>query len=152
MAYDSDDEEEDDSRTKPEELKKTHYIHREFTEITLNPRWKAGEKKEGGSVFYLPLPCPKKIILNEAALSGDAGLLSESISDFSYTNDFTSGPSMRSAEEKDGLYSRACRSLLEHWGQGLVKIQIVDGERFNEDIFMGEVNALYACQHQHQYC
>jgi hypothetical protein len=144
VAYDSDDEEEDDPRTRPEELKKTHYIHREFSEITLNPRWKACEKKEGGggSIFFLPLPCPKKIILSEAALSGDAGLVTESISDFSYTNEFTNGPGVRSAEEKDGLYNRACRGLLEHWGQGLVKIQIVDGERFNEDIFMGEVRAL----------
>lgn len=141
VTYDSDDDEEDETRTRPEELKKTHYIHREFEEITLNPRWKGSEKKEGGSVFYLPLPCPRKIILNEASPPGDTGMVTESISDFNYTNDFTSSSSMRSTEEREGMYNRACRGLLEHWGQGLVKIQIVDGERFNEDIFMGEVRA-----------
>lgn len=83
--------------------------------------------------------------MSEAALAGDAGLVSESISDFSYTNEFTNAPSIRSVEEKDGMYSRACRGLLEHWGQGLVKIQIVDGERFNEDIFMGEVSLTSVC-------
>ena len=36
-------------------------------------------------------------------------------------------------------YQRTCKALMDYWGQGCVKIQVVDGERFNEDIFLGEV-------------
>ena len=158
IAYDSDDEEDDDasaSRCKPEELKKTHYTHREFDEVTLNPRWKDSSGKAGGCQFYLPLPCPKRVLLSEASLH--VPLTAESISDFSFKNGSSSSSSSsssiaevqsnnnssssddRAMQEKDGFHGRACRCLLDHWSQGVVVIRVVDGERFNEEIFMGEV-------------
>jgi hypothetical protein len=36
-------------------------------------------------------------------------------------------------------YESTCRSHFKWWGCGAVKIEIVDIDRFNEDIFMGEV-------------
>ncbi len=30
--------------------------------------------------------------------------------------------------------------LLNFWGDGQIKIQIIDGDRFNQDIFLGEVS------------
>lgn len=156
IAYDSDDEEDDDasaSRSKPEELKKMHYTHKEFDEVTLNPRWKDSSGKAGGCQFYLPLPCPKRVLLSESSLH--VPLTTESISDFSFKNGSSSSGSSsiaevqsnnssssgddRAMQERDGYHGRACRCLLDHWSQGVVVIRVVDGERFNEEIFMGEV-------------
>jgi hypothetical protein len=89
-------------------------------------------------------------------------LTTESISDFSFKNGSSrssSSSSRNNAEgqnnnnssvgddravqererERDGYHGRACRCLLDHWSQGIVVIRVVDGERFNEEIFMGEV-------------
>ena len=164
VAYDSDDEDDDDSspsRCKPEELKKTHYTHREFDEVTLNPRWKDSSGKAGGCQFYLPLPCPRRVLLSEASLH--VPLTTESISDFSFKNGSSSSSSSSSSSnvgegqtnnnssvgddravqererEREGYHGRACRCLLDHWSQGVIVIRVVDGERFNEEIFMGEV-------------
>lgn len=124
-----------------EELKRIHHISKEYSEVTLNPRWKDSDKRDGGSTFYLPLPCPKKVILSDR--SANDVLVSESISDFSFSMD-TESSHLNSLslmeKEREASYQRACKALLSHWGQGLVKIQIIDGERFNEDIFLGEVN------------
>lgn len=33
--------------------------------------------------------------------------------------------------------------LNDYWSHGYVKIEVIDGERFHEDIFLGEVNLYY---------
>ena len=137
---DSDDED-DEPYGRPEELKRIHHISKEYSEVTLNPHWKDSEKKDAGSTFYLPLPCPKKVILSDR--SANDVMVSESISDFSFSVDTESSSNLNGLsameKERESSYQRACKALLAHWGQGLVKIQIIDGERFNEDIFLGEV-------------
>lgn len=139
-VMDSDDED-DEPYSRSEELKRIHHISKEYSDVTLNPRWKDSEKKDGGSTFYLPLPCPKKVILSDR--SANDVIVSESISDFSFSVDTESSSNLNGMstmeKERDLSYQRACKALLAHWGQGLVKIQIIDGERFNEDIFLGEV-------------
>lgn len=39
-------------------------------------------------------------------------------------------------------YEEQCEELLKYWSGGSISIQIVDGERFNEEIFLGEVTLL----------
>ena len=34
-----------------------------------------------------------------------------------------------------------CKGLLNSWGDGLIKVEVLDGDRFNEEIFLGEVSA-----------
>jgi hypothetical protein len=40
-------------------------------------------------------------------------------------------------------HEKQCRALLNWCGDGEVKIQVIDGERFNEEIFLGEVPSSY---------
>ena len=57
-------------------------------------------------------------------------------------NDNTNKYSNKNNNDEDNnveVYNKTCKALLDYWGQGCIKIQIIDGERFNEDIFMGEV-------------
>ena len=87
---------------------------RDFTITTLNPRW--------NSTFYLPLSCPRQIV--QAALDEcvETGI------------DITS--------HSDALLSKVNKALVEWWSSGFISIQVIDGERFNEDIFLGEVTLL----------
>ena len=85
VIYDSDDSSEEEIliKQKNEELKKSFYCHREYEEVTLNPKWT--NKVEGrdmvrNGVFYLPLPCPKKILFS--SLENDPNSVNNSIYDF----------------------------------------------------------------------
>jgi hypothetical protein len=31
------------------------------------------------------------------------------------------------------------KALMNWWGEGFIKVAVVDGDRFNQDIFLGEV-------------
>jgi hypothetical protein len=146
-TMDSEDED-DEPYCRSEELKRIHHISKEYSEVTLNPRFKDSEKKDGSSTFYLPLPCPRKVILSDRG-ANDV-LVSESISDFSFSMDTENSNfhGLSAVEkERESSYQTACKALLSHWGQGLVKIQIIDGERFNEDIFLGEVKPTFLFCH-----
>ena len=170
VIYDSDDSNEENNliKQKNDELKKSFYCHREFEEITLNPKWT--NKVEGrdmvrNGVFYIPLPCPKKILfsstenipnsVNNSTCDVDTikNVDSENFvnnNNNNNNNNINSENNGNNGIEKekeninininDGQYNKACKSLLEYWSLGIIKIQIVDGERFNEDIFMGEVS------------
>ena len=205
VIYDSDDSSEENNviKQKNEELKKSFYCHREFEEITLNPKWT--NKVEGrdmvrNGVFYIPLPCPKKILFsssenvpnsvnnstcdvdtvknvnsenfvynNESNNNNDDNNKNKNNSNNNYNNnesninnnnnnnsnnnnnnnnnvnsDNNGNNGLEKEKENininDGPYNKACKSLLEYWSLGIIKIQVVDGERFNEDIFLGEVS------------
>ena len=174
MIYESEDSSDDETsiKQKNDDLKKSFYCHREYDDVTLNPKWT--KKIEGkdiirNGVFYLPLPCPKKIILSSSEnvphnvnnSTADCDIIRSKKTAYDY-NDINDNNDdnrhndkenkkekvkemepeieMGKEKEKEDQYNRACKSLLEFWGQGSIKIQIVDGERFNEDIFMGEVS------------
>ena len=87
---------------------------RDFTVTTLNPRW--------NSTFYLPLSCPRQVI---------QGALDECVE---------SGIDI--ANPNDVVVSKVNKALVDWWSSGFISIQVIDGERFNEDIFLGEVTLL----------
>ena len=64
--------------------------------------------------FSLPLPCPRGVL--QAAVDG--------------------------AADTGAAYKAACDALLDFWASGFLSIQVVDGERFNQEIFLGEVTLL----------
>jgi hypothetical protein len=51
-------------------------------------------------------------------------------------------PCPKSVISSTQSYEEQCEELLKYWGSGNINIQIVDGERFNEEIFLGEVSLL----------
>ena len=151
------------------DLRKVHSTHRDFSELTLNPRWGSDTSTmdetdtEGGgdgaqwsddklqdrtvskelsgqgrAVFELSLPCPRKVMQRAAQQYHADKLVSVPSSTSSASS---SSRTFRSNGSGSGsaLYDHACNALLEYWSHGVIKIQIVDGERFNEDIFLGEV-------------
>lgn len=65
--------------------------------------------------FSLPLPCPRALL--QSAIDGA-------------NNDI------------NAAHKAACASLLDFWAGGYLSIQVVDGERFNQEIFLGEVTLL----------
>eukprot|EP01031_Cornospumella_fuschlensis_P025522 gene25522-30812_t len=42
----------------------------------------------------------------------------------------------------DSVYQEICSTWLDHWSLGQVEVEVLDRERFNEDIFMGYVRIL----------
>jgi hypothetical protein len=139
------DTDDDDDGDGPLQLKKVHYCHREYDEITLNPRW--CDDKNGGT-FHIPLPCPKKVILSavNTMRSSATVAISDLSTDIHVSTDYINGNSRVKKFEDEEIdrnnYNKACKALLDYWGQGCIKIHVVDGERFNEDIFLGEVTLL----------
>ncbi len=103
-----------------------HHISKDFEEVTQNPRW--------GSTFYLPLPCPKQL-LPQLSNAEKLNLLAD---------DTPLEDAGVIAGQIDGkqLLRRIdiCKGLLNWWGEGFIKIAVVDGERFNQEIFLGEVD------------
>ena len=87
--------------------------------MTLNPRW--------NTTFNIPLPCPKPLASRRP-----------SEADVSCS---TSSPEACSASDETSRGLAVCKEngLLNFWGDGQIKIQIIDGDRFNQDIFLGEV-------------
>lgn len=106
------------------DLRLSHKTGKDFEIITLNPQWDCS--------FYLPLPCPKSFIHNfiekEKIRNESSGL------DIDYNT----------IDAIDLIHSRLCKELLVWWSSAgsFIKIQVVDGERFNEDIFLGEISLL----------
>jgi hypothetical protein len=113
------------------DLRRVHSCHRNFAEVTLNPRFSSNGSNSGGT-FELPLPCPRRVV--QTAL-----LASKSVSSSSSSSSSSSpfAPATGAA-----AHDAACKALLDYWAQGHVKIHVVDGDRFNEDIFLGEVSLL----------
>jgi hypothetical protein len=70
-----------------------------------------------GETFHIPLPCPRNLILHTAA-SGNYG------------------------DNSEHTALDMSKALLSWWGEGYIKIAVVDGDRFNQDIFMGEATLL----------
>jgi hypothetical protein len=62
---------------------------------------------------YIPIPTPKSLYSKAACL-------------------YTAG----------NTCLNSCRELLNWWGRGVIKIEVLDTERFNTDIHLGEVNLL----------
>lgn len=98
------------------EMKRIHQTEKQYEQTTLNPRW--------GSSFYLFLPCPKQIFQR----------FIDEIPDFLIT--------IQDPMRKDEIYRRIRRELLDWWGAGSINITIVDGERFNDNVFLGETSLL----------
>ena len=98
------------------EMKKIHQAVRDFDETTLNPRW--------GSTFYLFLPSPKHI-------------LQTYIDEFPNILNVITDPN-----KKEEIFQRISKDLLNWWGDGYVNITVIDGERFNDNVFCGEATFL----------
>jgi hypothetical protein len=43
------------------DLRRVHSCHRNFAEVTLNPRF-SGSGSNSGGTFELPLPCPRRVV------------------------------------------------------------------------------------------
>ena len=98
------------------EMKKVHQAVRDFEETTLNPRW--------GSSFYLFLPSPKHILQSYIDECPD---ILEIIED---------------PIKKEEIAKRISKDLLNWWSNGYINISVIDGERFNDNVFLGEINFL----------
>ena len=118
------------------DLRRVQSCHRDFAEVTLNPRFNSSSNNNGGA-FELSLPCPRRVV--QKAL-----LASRSVSSSSTSSTSSSSPSpfLQSGAAAAAAHDAASKALLDYWAQGLLKIQVVDGDRFNEDIFLGEVSLL----------
>jgi hypothetical protein len=55
--------------------------------------------------------------------------------------------SLYSSSLSDHDYDVIVKAMLQHWSSGIVEIEVFDGERFNEEIFMGKVNLLLTSFH-----
>ena len=99
--------------------------------MTQNPRW--------GSTFYLPLPCYKHLLTPIDTLAAGDDVNSSWLL---HMNEESEEPGhMQQYNDDELLLKRIeiCKGLLNWWGEGYIKIAVVDGERFNEEIFLGEV-------------
>ena len=103
--------------TNPSGMKKATQISRDFTAVTLNPKW--------NSSFLLPLPFSKSVL--RAAVERQQIAATGPLSD------------------RD--YEVVVKALLQHWSGGMVELEVFDGERFNEEIFMGRVQLLLTSFH-----
>lgn len=88
---------------------------RDFTTVTLNPQW--------GAAFIINLPCPRNIVQSLA---------------------YNEARQVYHPDEplSDAAYDIISRNLLQWWALGTVNVEVFDGERFNEDIFMGHIDLL----------
>ena len=87
---------------------------KDYTVTTLNPQW--------GAHFTLTFPCPRTAV---QALAAD----------------------LKAPYDQDGCLTDAAfesirKALLQWWSQGVVNIEVFDGERFNQEIFMGQFDLL----------
>jgi hypothetical protein len=94
---------------------------KDYTTLTLNPKWNAS--------FSMTLPFSKTVLraaIERHQINTD-NLYSSSLSDHDY--------------------DVVVKAMLQHWSSGIVEIEVFDGERFNEEIFMGKVNLLMTSFH-----
>jgi hypothetical protein len=80
-------------------------------------------------------------LLDSAA--ADASSASPSLSSLSRRNTPLDSPDSQQRHKYD-------MDLISHrrwWSAGLVRIEVVDGDRFNDDIFMGEVFKFHVCNY-----
>ena len=98
-------------------------LSRDFTTATLHPRW--------DTTLHVPLPVPKSLLPTpelfvpasspakqrtpEVEAQGEAPLLAD---------------------------ARAYTALLDWWAGGVLRVEVVDGERFNSEIFLGQADLL----------
>jgi len=89
-------------------------LSRDFATYTLHPRW------DGDCVFHLSLPTPRTLLpTQELLFAADA-----------------------SPNKNKPLDVKACAALMDWWGGGVLRVEVVDGERFNSDINLGLVDIL----------
>lgn len=99
-------------------LKRIYHTAKDCEELTLNPVW--------NSSFILSLPFPKMMIKSMIENNQLPYLPLASVSD------------MQAVSLSDAEYESLCRVIMQHWSSGQVLIEVCDGERFNEEIFMGQ--------------
>ncbi len=101
----------------------------EFQDCTLNPSW--------DYYFRIPLPIMDSCFVNYSTPSkdGSRSLLSESRTFLDDSSD-----SLRRRK-----YDADCQTHFRWWSGGILKVEVVDGDRFNDDIFMGEVRRQAHC-------
>jgi len=44
--------------------------------------------------------------------------------------------------QDDEVYDKVCSNLLTNWADGIIRIEVLDGERFNTDVFLGSTSIL----------
>lgn len=84
--------------------------------MTLNPKWNAS--------FVVNLPFSKST-------------LRTAIERHQLQHTFNNAAGLSDAE-----YEIVCKAMLQYWSGGILEIEVYDGERFNEDIFMGKIQLL----------
>lgn len=132
-------------------LKKISHVVRDFEEMTFFPVWNAS--------FYLSLPMPRALL--RSVFENVAGVMfashpqsREDLEAISVCAQevlahekerIDSDPNLLdhvypvyAVQLSDTQYDIITRYLLHHWAAGNVLIEVLDGERFNEDIFMGQ--------------
>lgn len=92
-------------------LKKAYQGVRDFEEITLTPMW--------DTTFNISLPIPKT-------------MLKTIVDKYNFME-------QHDIELTESEYQAICRTVLDWWSDGNIVVEVFDGERFNEDIFMGQV-------------
>jgi hypothetical protein len=97
---------------------------RDYNVLTFNPKWNA--------TFNFSLPCAKPVL--KTYLDRHPSII----------DSMTSSSSLSLS---DSEYEGLCKALLLFWSNGMIDIEVYDGERFNEEIFMGKVTLLISSFH-----
>jgi hypothetical protein len=121
-------------------MKRVYHVTRDFNEVTLNPQW--------ATTFTIPLPCAKGLI-RHTPTNGDV-CKDTRRNQFEHENGVygdndDSYDRLRNSDavgDEDGSMRSRCKALMNYWAGGYIQVKVVDGERFNEDIFMGEFTVL----------
>eukprot|EP01034_Spumella_vulgaris_P029762 gene29762-36857_t len=115
------------------EMKKISHLIRDFETTTLNPHWNAS--------FTLSLPCTKQMVCSLLPPGRDVLLsaMSKSGNDVGGEEDELE-EIMGSLTDKEHHHLLTC--LLQWYASGTILIEVVDGERFNEEIFIGQTTVL----------
>jgi hypothetical protein len=100
---------------------------KDYNVLTFNPKWNA--------TFNFSLPCAKPVL--KTYLDRHPTIFGSSVS----------SSSASSLSLSDSEYEGLCKALLLFWSGGIIEIEIYDGERFNEEIFMGKVTLLISSFH-----
>lgn len=117
-------------------MKKVNQLTRDFQEVTLNPVF--GPSR---GCFHVLLPSPQEYMEQ---------LYAEAWTARSSEDATALGADGGELTLPMPLYTYICDTLMKDWwGKGCIKIEILDGERFNEDIFLGEV--CYKVQYELSY-
>jgi hypothetical protein len=128
-------------------VKRVYNTRRDFAEATLNPQWRAA--------FTIPLPCYKCHMIQpidpintmEATRNNELMTPTSSTSSSTRTQERSGNRigdmKKNSAAVTDEMASlQRCKGLMDYWAGGYIVVKVVDGERFNEDIHLGEFTIL----------